>query len=290
MQRVWQITPLALGVLCFSGGTLYGRIGLVDGLQPVDLLILRFGSGALLFLPVLVIQYRLLTKALFTLAAPLSFTHGWGMAGATYLGLQFAPASHASALGPGCVPLWILVVSYVALGRTAGSRQIIGATAIFVGALLLATTSGASTGQWAVVGDALFLFASCLAAIYFVTVDVWRVPVLLGNAIVICISGFIICPVIWLTSPGSLHLVDTEVVAVQAVAQGLLFSIGYLLLHYCALTLGPLITGIGIALGPIVTLALEHLLTRDRVGSAQVACIILISVGVVISRIPARSR
>jgi drug/metabolite transporter (DMT)-like permease len=79
-------------------------------LTPADLLLFRLGVSGLLFAPFLLFRAREIPKAQWLAAIPLSFLHGWGMAACVIFGLQFAPASHAAALGPGAIAAWIALI------------------------------------------------------------------------------------------------------------------------------------------------------------------------------------
>ena len=77
------------------------RLSVTTTLTPADLLLFRLGIGGLVFAPYLVRHAREIPLSDWLSGVPLSFLHGWGMAGCVVFGLQFAPASHAAALGPG---------------------------------------------------------------------------------------------------------------------------------------------------------------------------------------------
>src|SRR5205823_5069764 len=71
----------------------------------------------------------------------LSFLHGWGMAACVVFGLQFAPASHAAALGPGAIAAWIALVGFIAYGVHVHSRKLAGISIIGVGVGLILVAS-----------------------------------------------------------------------------------------------------------------------------------------------------
>src|SRR5271169_5241130 len=77
------------------------RLSITTTLTPADLLLFRLGVSGLLFTPFLVRRAHYIPRGDWLAGLPLSFLHGWGMAGCVVFGLQFAPASHATALGPG---------------------------------------------------------------------------------------------------------------------------------------------------------------------------------------------
>src|ERR1700693_1949281 len=86
------------------------RVSVTTTLTPADLLMLRMGVSGLLFAPCLAWKAARISPGLWSAGMPLSFFHGWGMAGCTIFGLQFAPASHSAALGPGTISVWIALL------------------------------------------------------------------------------------------------------------------------------------------------------------------------------------
>src|SRR5512144_2673653 len=68
------------------------RLALTTALTPADLLLFRLGIAGVIFAPLLARHAREITRSDWLSALPLSFLHGWGMAGCVIFGLQFAPA------------------------------------------------------------------------------------------------------------------------------------------------------------------------------------------------------
>ena len=93
------------------------RLALKTDLAPADLLVLRFGLAGILFLPILVCTWPNLPHLARRAALPLSFAHGWGMAGLSIAGMAFAPAAHAAALGPGLSPLFVAILAMLVFRR-----------------------------------------------------------------------------------------------------------------------------------------------------------------------------
>ena len=111
------------------------RSSVTTHFTPGDLLAFRFGIGALVFGPLLLLRFRRITGTEWRSARPLSFLQGWGMAALVVFGLQLGPASHAAALGPGAIGAWVAVIAFVAYGVRVSSRKFIGLLAIVAGIL-----------------------------------------------------------------------------------------------------------------------------------------------------------
>src|SRR2546427_11065684 len=145
------------------------RLSVTTTLRPADLLLFRLGGSGLLFAPSLVMHAHEIPKADWLAGLPLSFWHGWGMPACVVLGLQFAPASHAAALGPGAIAAWIALVGFIVYRIEVDSKRLAGIGIIVSGValILVASYRGHSLAN-AMIGDSMFLAASALGATYLV--------------------------------------------------------------------------------------------------------------------------
>src|SRR5438105_14146445 len=91
-------------VLLASSAPAVTRLSLQHSLGAVDLVVLRCVISGLIFLPVLMVRWARIPRELAVAGLLLAFLHGWGMHLTAIVGLRYAPAAHASALGPGFVP------------------------------------------------------------------------------------------------------------------------------------------------------------------------------------------
>src|SRR4030095_3408747 len=150
--------------------------------------------GGLLFLPFLLTNWRQLPKNLVMAGLLLAFLYGWGMHLATIVGLQFAPAGHASALGPGFVPVWVMLWRWLGYGARPGRLQAAGLGLVALGALGLVGYSSWSVFQSRMlIGDVFFLLSSCLASLYLVYIQQHVVDPMQGAALVAVFSGIAGC-------------------------------------------------------------------------------------------------
>ena len=171
------------------------RLSVTTTLTPADLLLFRLGGSGLLFTPFLVMHAHKIPKADWLASFPLSFLHGWGMAGCVVFGLQFAPASHAAALGPGAIAAWIALFGFLAFGVHVQSRKLVGISIIVggVGLILVASYRGLSLPT-AMIGDVMFLLASALGASYLVYIQRRRMNPVIAAALVCVASAMIVIP------------------------------------------------------------------------------------------------
>src|SRR5215813_121715 len=82
------IAALAV-VLVTSAYPALTRLSVTTTLTPADILLFRLGVSGLLFVPYLILRAREIRSSEWRVALPLSFLHGWGMAGCVVFGLQY---------------------------------------------------------------------------------------------------------------------------------------------------------------------------------------------------------
>ncbi len=89
-----------------------------------------------------------------------------------YSGFVFAPASHASVLMPGSLPLWTALLAMLILGEHISATRALGLGLIVLGDLLVGGTSllHAFNGQGVWRGDVLFILAAMTWSTYSVLV------------------------------------------------------------------------------------------------------------------------
>jgi drug/metabolite transporter (DMT)-like permease len=268
------------------------RLSVTTTLTPADLLMLRLGISGLAFAPYLVWKARDIPRAAWHAGTKLSFFHGWGMAGCVIFGLQFAPASHSAALGPGAISAWIAAVNFLLYGVTIGRDKAWAISAIAFGVVLLLTGSfgGLSTAN-AITGDILFLAASALGALYLTYVQHHKLDPVLGAALVATYSAIILLPWYLIFAHSAFASATIAEIAWQTVFQGLLMGcIVVLALNFAVLALGSQTVGMLLALVPVLGMLSSIAITSDPVPPPQEwVAIAAISLGVFFGARPRRS-
>jgi drug/metabolite transporter (DMT)-like permease len=260
------------------------RVSIVTTLTPADLLMLRLGVSALVLAPYLVWNASAIPRRLWSMGVPLSFFHGWGMAGCVIFGLQFAPASHSTALGPGTISVWIAALSFLLYGIGISGRKIFAMVAIVAGVALIVAGSlnGLSTAR-ALTGDVMFLAAAVLGAAYLVYAQRHKLDPIIGVALVSVYSTAILLPWYLLVARSSLAAAPLGEIVWQVVLQGLLMGCGaFLAINYAALTIGSQTVGILFALVPVLGLLSAMVIANDPVSPTEWVAIAAISIGVAI--------
>lgn len=272
---------VAFAALVMATTIALSRYALKGSLTTPDLLAIRYGVGGLLFVPLLFRTWRTLPPLARASAVPLSFLHGWGMAGASLMGLTLAPASHAAALGPGCLPVFLAVFGFVAYRKRMPAQQLVGLTAITLGAVALMAAAGASGDRLEVaMGDAMFLVAAMLGAAYFVIVERHAIPAVACNAAVMVFSGLVVVPAYLLFAQSHILAASAGELAVQVVFQGVLMTLAYLAVHQAVLLCGGARVTMIMAILPVLTLLSGRAIAGDGVTLPETMAIAMISGGI----------
>jgi len=268
-------------VLIFASYPVATRAGVTGSFEPQDLMLLRFGVGALLFLPYLALQFRAISRDAWLKGVPLTLFQGAGMAALVICGLQFAPASHAAALGPGVAPAWVALLGFLLFSRRPSARMLVGAALCAIGVIALATWSASAPDPSVLAGDAMFLAASALGALYVLQMRNWGIGAIQGAAIVTLYSALVVVPWHLWSASGALWQAAPFELLWQVLWQGVLIGcLALVALNHAIARLGPERSSALVALVPALSAVLGLLFLGEIPSSAEIAAILAISAGV----------
>jgi drug/metabolite transporter (DMT)-like permease len=267
------------------------RLGIDSTLTPADLLLLRLGVSGLVFTPFLVLHAHEIPKATWLAALPLSFLHGWGMAACVVFGLQFAPASHAAALGPGAIAAWIALVAFFFYGVRVPVRKLTGIAIIVSGvALILVASYRGLSWSTALFGDGLFLLASAFGASYLVYVQRRRIEPHVAVALVCVASAIVVIPWHHAFAASALLSAPLREIIWQILFQGVVVGCcAFFTLSYATATIGSQSVGVLSALVPVIGAIASLVILGNSISPLEWSAILLISLGVTIASVPAQA-
>lgn len=238
-------------ILIWSGFILVSRLGGKSPLLTYDVVALRFGTAALLLLPVWI--WRNKVNLLDPKILALGLTGGIGYSVMAYLGFKTSPAAHGAILLPGMLPFLMTILSWLILHERPSRRRIAGLAVIALGvACLGAETFTTGFATWG--GDLAFIGGSVMWGLYSVLIRKWRIGVwdsVIGSALA---TALMYLPVYILLLPK--HIMDTplSMIAIQAFYQGVMAVIVAMVFYMRALTaLGPSRLGLCMALVPAIS-------------------------------------
>jgi drug/metabolite transporter (DMT)-like permease len=279
-------------VLITSAYPALTRLSVTTSLTPADVLLFRLGVSGLLFMPYLLRHAREIPKSDWLSALPLSFLHGWGMAGCVVFGLQFAPASHAAALGPGAIAAWIALIGFLVYRIEVNSRKLSGIAIIVVGVVIILAASyrGHSLAN-ALIGDSMFLAASALGATYLVYIQRRRLNPVVAAALVCVASAMVVGPWHYFFATSAIASASATEIAWQLLFQGVIFGCcAFFALNYAVLAVGSQTVGVLSALVPVVGALCALLITRDTISGLEWIAIVAILSGVAVACLPVRGK
>jgi drug/metabolite transporter (DMT)-like permease len=271
----------AVTVLIWAAYPVATRAGVTGAFAPHDLMFLRFGVGALFFLPYLVLQSRAIRRGAWLRGIPLTLFQGAGMAALVIFGLQFAPASHAAALGPGVAPAWVALLGFLVFSRQPSARMIVGSGLCATGVATLAAWSVSVPSSSVLAGDAMFLAASALGALYVLQMRSWGINAMQAAAVVTVYSALIVVPWHLWSASGTLGEAAPVELLWQILWQGVLIGcVALVALNHAIARLGPERSIALVALVPALSAVLGLLFLAEIPSSAEIAAILAISAGV----------
>lgn len=265
----------------WAGWSAMTGLAVTTSLDAWDIPSLRFGVAGLLLLPV-VIRRGLARDRLGWLGLGIIIVgQGAPYALVAAVGLRFAPAYDQGALNPGCMPMFVALITATILGEKPSRAQRLGLLLIVSGALIVIMWHGSAWSISRKFGDILFLAASFLTACFTVTMRQAKLDPIHAAALVSTGSFLIYTPVYFLICGMRIAEVPLADLSVQVIFQGIVVTIIALVLYGRAV----LILGAsgGSAFGALVP-ALSALLAIPLVGEWPTGSgwigIVLISGGV----------
>jgi len=271
----------AVAALIWASYPVATRAGVTGSFAAEELITLRFGVGALLFLPYLLMHFRAIGRDAWLRGLPLTLFQGAGMGALVICGLQFAPANHQAALGPGVNSAWVALLGFLVFARRPSPRILIGAALCALGVVALTCWGAATQNPAVLAGDAMFLAASALGALYVLQLRNWGVTAIQAAAIVTVYSGLIVVPWHLLSAPESLWRVAPVELLWQTLWQGVLIGcVALIALNHAITRLGAERSSAMIALVPVLSAILALVFLGEVPSAAEVAAILAISAGV----------
>jgi drug/metabolite transporter (DMT)-like permease len=270
-----------VAVLIWASYPVATRAAVTGSFAAEELVTLRFGVGALLFLPYLFVHFRAIGREAWLRGVPLTLFQGAGMGALVIFGLQFAPATHQAALGPGVSPAWVALLGFVIFARRPSARLVVGATLCAMGVCALTWASAVKGDANALAGDAMFLTASALGALYVLQLRNWGVGAMQAAAIVTVYSALVVVPWHLWSAPQPLWRVAPLELLWQTLWQGVLIGcVALVALNHAITRLGAERSSALIALVPVLSAMLALVFLGEVPSPGEIAGILSIAAGV----------
>jgi drug/metabolite transporter (DMT)-like permease len=196
------LSTTAIGALCgvaaatcWAAGFVAAKHGLAKGMSPTDLAFHRFIWSGLLLMP-LVAKEGLgnlggvgwpLGLVMLVLAGPLQ-------AIVSYIGFTLAPLGHGAVIHPASAALAGTLLAFVVLHEPLTRTRILGIAGIVLGLVVFAGEAITKLGGDAPLGDALFMGAGLMWAVFTICLRKWRVSGIVAARIIGTLSLLIYAP------------------------------------------------------------------------------------------------
>lgn len=204
----------------WSGFIVFSRAGVQAGMTPYDMVAGRFLVAGAVTLP---FAYWWWPRHL-----PLRVQFGLALVGpgAAYSLLMFTGLSNASAayggvFANGALPLFTMLLVFVLNATPPKGMEIVAATIIIAGSVLVAWTGLNAGGKDVAQGIVMFLIASSLVAGYLYMVRQWSVTPRQALAVANVPNALIFLPLWYFFLPSTIGETDWQIVLAQVLFQGL---------------------------------------------------------------------
>jgi drug/metabolite transporter (DMT)-like permease len=259
------------------------RAGILGGLTPGDLILMRFGVAGLVFMPLL-LHWGLLDLAGIGWRRGLVLTALGGPAFALMQmgGYAFAPLAHGAVIHPASVTILSTGIAAALLGERLSRAHLIGA-GLVIGGIVLISWQGlhvlAGARSW--IGDLLFLTSAVLWAGFTVLIRHWRLHAIRAMSVVSFLSLLVVLPG-YLAWYGPSHLSARPVLpmTLQALVQGLMQGVVALTAYSQAIRiLGVSRAVLFPAMVPAVSILIGIFIVGEIPNATQVVGLLLVTVG-----------
>jgi drug/metabolite transporter (DMT)-like permease len=263
------------------------RFGMLGGVAPDELVLLRFLVASVFFFPLLI------RWGLFSLAGI-----GWArgltlllVGGPVFAWLQFAayryaPLAHGAIIHPPTVTILSTVAAAVFLKEHISAHHVAGTALVVSGIVLLGWDGVVNTPDpraW--IGDMMFLSSAVLWACFTVLLRHWRLSAVRAVAVVCVLSTLILLPVYAMTGElRTLLATPRSVLLTQGLVQGLLQGlIGTTAYSHAIRVLGVSRAVLFPATVPALAILLGIPLIGESPSAIQIAGLCIVTAGLLIA-------
>jgi drug/metabolite transporter (DMT)-like permease len=276
----WAAAALSI----FAGWFVVTRLSVTHSLRIWDIVALRFGIGALVLLPVLVMRRRSLGWPDWREGFVLSLL--WGAPFVVFVGggLQLTSAEQASAVTPGLMPILTGLIAWTLLAERPARLRIGGYAIILAGLLLLLAPSwlrGQRIDPWGLLALAL---AALLWASYALRVRRAGLAAPVAAAFVCFWSALVYVPLYVASGVSRLAEAPARELLWQSFYQGALMSgIAIFAFNRAVALLGPVTAASVFGLVPVVVTVLAIPVLGEWPTPSEALAVVTVAVGVALA-------
>ncbi len=269
-----------LCALIMGGFIVVSRFGVRDVFNEADLTFFRYLSGFFL----LPIFWRLDMKTLggmgWAKAVFLTICAGWPFNMFIMNGFNYAPASHGAVFGPGTMPTFTAILSFIILKDRLGIYRSSGLLVLMIGLIMLGWGGFVESGPGAWIGDLNFLAGAFLWGCFAVAVRYWGIDPIQAIAVVAVLSLISFTPVYFLFYENVFLTADFTSLMMQIFYQGFLVGIFAVLFFTVGVKIiGPTRIALFISLVPVIGTLLGIPILGELPGLIETMGIVVVIFG-----------
>jgi drug/metabolite transporter (DMT)-like permease len=242
-------------VIIFGANFALSRHGILNGLTPNDMLLLRFLVAGVVLLP-LVLRAGIRDAAGIGWGRGLLLTvmSGLPMSTCMMVGLKYAPAAHGATIAPGTVTTIGILGSWLMFGARPTRAIFIGIGTVLAGLALIGISGTTSPLPHTSFGDLCFLGVGLFWGGYPLLLQRWKIDGLRAVALLSVLSAILVVPFYFVMGGGTITTAPLGTILLHGFNQGILNVLvglwlwGYAVRHVGAASAGrfpPLIPVIG---------------------------------------------
>jgi drug/metabolite transporter (DMT)-like permease len=282
-QIVQGIAWSGLAVAILSGWFVVTRLGFRHDLGVWDVIALRFGEGAALLTPALLIGPSRLRFDAWPRGIVLAALWGAPFIVLVAIGLRLTSATLASSVAPALMPVFAGLIAWGFLGEV---PQLFGYGMIGAGLVALVHADFRAEGSLDVVGIAALVVAAMMWALYTLRLRQTALTSLQGASLICFWSALLYLPFYFEFGLSNLTHASVAELLFQSIYQGVMMSVIALFAFNRAISLiGPQAAAAIIALVPVVTTLLAIPVLGEWPSRATSVVVCLVAVGVVFSAV-----
>lgn len=263
-------------VMIWSGWVVLSRAGMVGAFSVWDLGLLRFGTAAVIVLPLLLWRRKPLS-AIFALKIMLpALLGGSAYALFSFAALAQSPAVNAGVVVNGLIPIATICLIFVFARRRPRYRELAISLLIIFANFLLLRGALIPWGSYA-----MFVAATFSLAFYFVAVSIWNLDSEVSFYAVPIVNTIFIIPC-WLLFDGKIEA-DLGDIVQQAAYQGVLVTLGAVtLLTFALHRIGSVMVAVIMSGVPAMTAILAYGLLGEPITRLHLVVLGLSMTGIVL--------
>ena len=280
----------ALTVIVWSAWPAFTRLAVTESVTPADIVLLRYGIGGLILLPVLLRLAGSMPRHAWLEGLWFALLQGAPLAMLTAQGLALAPAGHLT-LSTGLMPLFTSLLCFYFLGEAISRLRKYGLALITLGALAIGGVSIASIHLDYWKGDILFVCAGMLGSVYLLRMRRSGLSALQGAALLSVYSLLIYLPffVFFFWGTSKLTQIPVSDLLFQGFYQGVLMgALTIFSLGRSTMLIGAPATAMSLALLPVASFLLAFFILDEVPTFFEILGAIAISLGAFLSALSAR--